>query len=121
MLALADSLTLEEIDWDSKRKEVYEKKLKQRIESSRAPQKKQTSDDEDEDDEDDEDEEGLVCMTCEDDMVPEYHCKECNLLLCETCHKKEVKKHKKTHKVVPADEIEDIEELAAKIKKLQVS
>eukprot|EP01088_Endostelium_zonatum_P006042 TRINITY_DN1814_c0_g1_i1.p1 TRINITY_DN1814_c0_g1~~TRINITY_DN1814_c0_g1_i1.p1 ORF type:complete len:378 (+),score=101.65 TRINITY_DN1814_c0_g1_i1:145-1278(+) len=122
MLTLANTITLDEIDWDSKRKEVYEKKLKQRIESSRAAsQKKQTSDDEDDDDDDDDDEEGLVCMTCDDDMVPEYHCKECNVLLCETCHKKEVKKHKKTHKVVPADEIDDIDELAAKIKKLQVA
>lgn len=92
---------LSQVNWEVKREEAYDKNLKKRMESAIKAQ-------EEANDEDDVIED---CEICKDDF-PEVVCKQCNLKICENCHKKPptTSTHKSTHKVKPVEDDDDDEE-----------
>eukprot|EP01111_Echinosteliopsis_oligospora_P019484 TRINITY_DN945_c0_g1_i2.p1 TRINITY_DN945_c0_g1~~TRINITY_DN945_c0_g1_i2.p1 ORF type:complete len:399 (-),score=109.16 TRINITY_DN945_c0_g1_i2:45-1241(-) len=90
---------LSEINWETMRQQAYDNNLKKRMESAKKALE-EVHDDEIED-----------CQICKDDF-PEVLCKQCNLKICENCHKKPPadSTHKSTHKVKPVDESGDEDE-----------
>ncbi len=59
--------------------------------------------DSDSDDKDSDEEDNPECLQCGDNMA-ELHCAQCNLLVCERCHKKSKQGHSKTHAVEATDQ-----------------
>jgi len=110
---------LSEFNFKELRTKMYEEKLKARLEAAKKSGfvNQQESDDE-EDSEEDEDEEGQECQICTE-MIPDFYCTQCKVLVCEQCHEEGKGEHKKNHKVKPIDEV-DVDALTEMSKKLSL-
>jgi hypothetical protein len=128
--ALKEDLQVENLE--ALRAQVYEEKLKARLESfgrkramvlfcnissylnlhththpplcqEATGQEEEEADRSQEGDSDSSDEEGLECGLCED-MVPDFFCGDCNKYICEGCHAKRRGAHTKDHAPVTLEE-----------------
>jgi len=119
LLKHALDFDINDTDFATLRKTLFEKHLKERLAQAKAfAQKKK---EEDNDSAEDSDEDGEDCDICHE-MFPEYNCKECSLKICEQCHEDSKGTHKASHKVIPYEpednekSDEEVDKLAANIK-----
>jgi len=101
-----------DIEWPKIRADVYEKKLKARMEAAKRSFAESDSDS------GSEEEEGSECQIC-NEMVPEVACTECRLFLCGSCHEEGKGKHDKKHKVTDLAEV-DVDDLRKAFETLAV-
>lgn len=96
ILEESDKFDLSGVDFAALRKEMYETKLKARLEAAK---KRAEESDEELSDFDSEEEDDGECEVCER-ATAVFHCKGCYQKLCESCSTKSKGGHSKDHKVV---------------------
>jgi len=110
----ASNYNLDSIDFKSLRIEMYDKKLRARMERAAKDREEASSDEEDSDEEG-----GEECGICFE-AVPDFYCTTCKVLLCETCHDESKGSHqKKIHKVKTIDDV-DLDEITKSMSSLKV-
>eukprot|EP01114_Cavostelium_apophysatum_P017182 TRINITY_DN5041_c0_g1_i1.p1 TRINITY_DN5041_c0_g1~~TRINITY_DN5041_c0_g1_i1.p1 ORF type:complete len:368 (+),score=89.70 TRINITY_DN5041_c0_g1_i1:1302-2405(+) len=111
----AKNFDLSKYSFDTLRPQLFNEKLKAQLDAAaKAMEAKKEEDDDDSEDE----EEGEECGICTE-MIPDFYCLTCKVLLCESCHEDSKKPHKKEHKVKPIDEV-DVDALTKELGSLSV-